>query len=323
MTDIGREQRIKPRRRSGFMEWLGLLIQPRKLGDLLVNKGHITEEALQFALVRQESDRQRLGRILIRQRMVRRRDIYGTLAQQWTLRCLAASLGFMISFSSAAGVKSARAGTLQDVPAQISLVSAANAAFAPIHDYPPLFGTEEKGSSNIAPFTKWTGMFHRLEAEIKQPSSRNAVHKWQDQLRGAEGLPLKEMAQRVNDIMNAHPYIEDSTNWGVSDYWETPLEFLSRGGDCEDFAIAKYVSLRMLGVPESRLRVAIVKDLQRGIPHAILILYDGSDALVLDNQNTQVRAASAISRYQPIFSINREGWWLHKAPSTTVVASAQ
>ncbi|HTK83622.1 MAG TPA: transglutaminase-like cysteine peptidase [Patescibacteria group bacterium] len=301
------------------MESLKLMLQPRKLGELLINKGHLTQDSLQYALVRQESDRERLGRILIQQRLVSRRDLYRTLAQQWTLRCLFTALTFMISISAATGARAA--SSIQDVPGQIRLVSAANSAFAPMHNYPTLFGTEEKESTNISPFTKWTGMFERFEAALSEPGARDAVHKWQNQLRSAQGLPLKEMAQRVNEIMNARPYIEDNVNWGASDYWETPFEFLSRGGDCEDFAIAKYASLRMLGVPESRLRIAIVKDLQRGIPHAILILYDGSDALILDNQNAQVRAASMISRYQPIFSINREGWWLHKAPDSTEVAS--
>ena len=50
-------------------------------------------------------------------------------------------------------------------------------------------------------------------------------------------------------------------------------DFFTRGGDCEDFAIAKYTALRALGVPEERLRVAIVHDDEKNLPHAILVVY--------------------------------------------------
>ena len=79
----------------------------------------------------------------------------------------------------------------------------------------------------------------------------------------------------------------------------------------------------MLGVPDNQMRLAIVKDMERGIPHAILIVYaQTGEAMILDNQTTTVRSAAMVTRYQPIFSINEQAWWLHKAPTTTLVASA-
>ncbi len=101
-------------------------------------------------------------------------------------------------------------------------------------------------------------------------------------------------------------------NWGVEDYWETPYEFLTVSGDCEDYAISKYYTLRNLGIPASRLRIIIVQDLNLGgVIHAILGIYDGKDMWVLDNQIKQVILARKIYHYRPIYGINEEGWWAY------------
>ena len=136
------------------------------------------------------------------------------------------------------------------------------------------------------------------------------------------GLSLYEKAEAVHDMMNRTNYITDNKNWGKSDYWATPVEFLERGGDCEDFAIAKYTALSMLGVPEERLRLAIVHDKAKDIPHAVLVVYTERGSYILDNQFETLVNAQYGERYRPIYSINREGWWLHTQPKATLVASA-
>jgi len=300
------------------------LLERNRIGELLVIKGALTPRELRYALWRQKEHGEHLGKILIEQQLVSRRALYRALAQQVTVRCLAASFGLFLTFASF-GVKSARAGSIKDVPAQMSLVSAANEAFAPINSYPPLFGTEERASSNLEPFNKWTGMFKRFETAMGQPHGREIITGWQNEIASFKGLPLDKMAAKVNNYINEQPYILDNRNWGVSDYWSTPVEFFDRGGDCEDFAIAKYVSLRALGVPEDRLRIAIVHDLQKDIPHAVLIVYTDNGALVLDNQSDTAEKASRVTRYRPIFTINRNAWWLHTKPGATpaVLASAE
>ena len=60
----------------------------------------------------------------------------------------------------------------------------------------------------------------------------------------------------------------------------------------------------------------------RGRPHAVLIVYTDSEALILDNQSETVLDSARTDRYRPIFSINRQAWWLHTAPQT-VLASAE
>lgn len=110
--------------------------------------------------------------------------------------------------------------------------------------------------------------------------------------------------------LNLAPPEKKLVNWNKSDYWETPEELFARGGDCEDFAIAKYAWLRFIGVAEERLRIAIVYDRIRNIPHAVLVIYINSEALVLDNQVREIRESTATNRYRMIYSINRLGWWL-------------
>lgn len=222
---------------------------------------------------------------------------------------------FQIQGKANAGIK--------DVPGQIKISTAQSFNKAAYH--PGLFGTNEKRSTQLKAFTKWSTMFKRFERQIKSPSSSATVQALQSDLRALQGLPLATMTKRVNAMMNETRYITDKKNWGKSDYWATPVEFLERGGDCEDFAIAKYTALRILGVPENRLRLAIVHDKVKNIPHAVLIVYtDEEGPLVLDNQRKTVWNNQAASqRYRAIFSINRTAWWLHTKPTVTRVASAK
>lgn len=289
----------------------------------MVQKGLINPDELKLALRQQKQEGKPLGTVLLQLNMLSKTDLYGTLAQQWSIRCLAASATLVIGLSSfGLTAKNARAGNMKDVPAQLSLTSQANTAFTSISTYPALYGTNEKRSRNIKPFTKWTSMFARLDVAIQQSSNEPVIQNWKNEIAGYQGMPLDEMAERVNSYINKTSYITDSRNWGQTDYWATPVEFFKRGGDCEDYAIAKYMSLRALGVPEERLRIAIVQDLQKNIPHAVLIVYTDKGTMVLDNQTQKpLWAGSMVNRYKPIFSINQQAWWLHSKPESTVVAS--
>ena len=118
---------------------------------------------------------------------------------------------------------------MSDVPAKIMI--SAKEDFAAVSQYPALFGADEKQSGNLKPFTKWTQMFDRFDRELKTASAQNEINKWQVKLRQYEGMPLEKMATRVNDFVNETRYIVDSKNWGKSDYWATPVEFIRNGGD--------------------------------------------------------------------------------------------
>lgn len=178
-----------------------------------------------------------------------------------------------------------------------------------------LLGSREKSSARLAPFTKWSDMFARFEQQMQNPNIEAGFSVLKRSLQPLQNSNLVTQARAINTLMNKRPYINDARNWGQSDYWATPAEFLQRGGDCEDYAIAKYTALRMLGVPESNLRIAIVQDTWKDIAHAVLVVYTPQGSLILDNQNEDIINGDIPGRYRPIYSINRQAWWLHTMPS--------
>jgi predicted transglutaminase-like cysteine proteinase len=304
---------------KGILRTIKAFLDRNRLGELLVLQNNISEQQLSEALILQSAYKRPLGDILVELGLVSRGTIRVALAKQFTLRCLAGIAALVISYS-AMNVRDAFAESAGSnaMPSGVTLASASISSAA---SYPRLFGTVEKRSGDMAAFTKWEGMFSRFQKEIEQSDGERTMAQLKSSLDQMRGLPIDAQARRVNDLMNSVQYISDKRNWGRSDYWATPIEFLERGGDCEDFAIAKYAALRALGVPDSRMRVAIVKDTQKNIAHAILIVYGDDGPMILDNQIKTVRADNSIRHYKPIYSINRTAWWLHTAPKATQVAS--
>ena len=113
--------------------------------------------------------------------------------------------------------------------------------------------------------------------------------------------------------MNRSKYIQDAKNWGIKDYWASPGEIYAKFGDCEDFAIAKYMALKYLGFDPGILRVVAVKDLNLKVGHAILAVYFNKRILILDNQIKIVVDSRKIRHYQPVYSINEKYWYRHRA----------
>jgi predicted transglutaminase-like cysteine proteinase len=306
---------------NGIFSKLKLRLRRNRLGELLVLKGCISPEDLDYALASSKKSGRQLGHVLVDEYIVDAGVIRRTLIEQCMLRFMMTAMAIFISIGSMGFAKQARAGEIQDATARISLVQE---SFHKASYYPALFGSTEKRSSSLKAFTKWTGMFERFNQSLNDQSANNEIAMFKRDLQDYSGLPLNKMAMKVNDLMNSKRYINDSVNYGASDYWATPVEFFRRGGDCEDFAIAKYTALRALGVPDNRMRIAIVHDQAKNIPHAILIVYTDAGALVLDNQIKSAMKAEKIKHYKPIFSINQDSWWLHTTPThgVTQIASA-
>jgi predicted transglutaminase-like cysteine proteinase len=130
------------------------------------------------------------------------------------------------------------------------------------------------------------------------------------EIRGAE--PMAQLVA-VNDFLNKVAYVSDRRNYRVDDYWATPAEFFAAGGDCEDYALAKFVSLYRLGYNEDRLRVAIVYDEKRRMHHAFLAVYLADDIYLLDNQIEAVTSHRQVSHYRPICSFDSHRLWVHAA----------
>jgi len=183
------------------------------------------------------------------------------------------------------------------------------------------FHSIEFSHSNITEFKKWTSLFTRVNDEMARAKNINCAKNisilcrynemaaFLDTLRGESH---HEQLTAVNNYMNRKSYIPDAENWGVSDYWATPAEFLTRSGDCEDYAIAKFFALKYLGWNADSFRLVIVKDLMKGEGHAILVVFDEGVSWILDSQIKTVDKTTMIDVYEPVYSINETSWWNHK-----------
>jgi predicted transglutaminase-like cysteine proteinase len=100
-------------------------------------------------------------------------------------------------------------------------------------------------------------------------------------------------------------------NWHRSMYWESPFEFMRYGGQCQDYAIAKYLLLRAAGVPADAMRMVVLRDAAISLDHAVLAVYVNGEPLLLDNLRGDIVPARNVSYYHPYYSINENGWWSH------------
>lgn len=158
-----------------------------------------------------------------------------------------------------------------------------------------------------------------LVKQVERKYGKEAVGRltaWEEIIRQSRNLPEREKLARVNHFFNSRiRFANDIDVWNVQDYWATPVEFLVRGaGDCEDFAIAKYFTLRALGVVDEKLKITYVKALQYNIHHMVLSYYSDPNAepLVLDNLIDSIVVAGKRNDLLPIFSFNGSGLWLAK-----------
>lgn len=141
------------------------------------------------------------------------------------------------------------------------------------------------------------------------------VRAWQQILIENKSASVADQLYEINRFFNEIPFVDDITHWGQRDYWATPIEFLgTNGGDCEDFTIAKYFSLRDLGVPAEKLRLMYVTVTKPRQAHMVLAYYEtpNSIPLVLDNINKRILPASQRRDLIPVYSFNGEGLWLAK-----------
>jgi predicted transglutaminase-like cysteine proteinase len=194
------------------------------------------------------------------------------------------------------------------------LVAAIHPRPAEARKYPRIFQSIELYSKKTSRFPKWLTMLDRFQDGRKLCDSSTCSTKgWKELIAELQGKDLTTQLREVHRAFNVKPYILDINNWGVEDYWATPYQFIKKDGDCEDYAIAKYMALKALGVPIEDMRVVALEDLNLKLGHAVLIVYLGDDEpLMLDNQIASVVPANSVRHYLPIFSINETGWWLHR-----------
>jgi predicted transglutaminase-like cysteine proteinase len=149
--------------------------------------------------------------------------------------------------------------------------------------------------------------------------ARERVEQWRDLVENPanKALSEKQKLDLVNQFFNSNvQFINDIALWKQNDYWATPLEMLSVGaGDCEDYSIAKYFTLKELGVAEDKLRITYVKAIKIDQAHMVLTYFENKRAipLVLDNLVIDIKPATQRQDLVPVYSFNGAGLWLAKA----------
>jgi len=164
--------------------------------------------------------------------------------------------------------------------------------------------------------------FDRLQQQLRErfgPARIPLLYDWQKVLVGSKSLTEKDKLRKVNDFINSNiGFDDDMSIWSQSEYWATPLETIGQGrGDCEDFAIIKYYSLRDAGISLAKLRLVYVKARLSGPngpylqSHMVLAYYatPNAEPLVLDSLMAEIKPASQRGDLQPIFSFNSEAIW--------------
>ncbi|HEX6013394.1 MAG TPA: transglutaminase-like cysteine peptidase, partial [Geminicoccaceae bacterium] len=185
---------------------------------------------------------------------------------------------------------------------------------------PALFGTAEFRAESHAALPQWGHELLGIAAEAAAvevcardagacPSRGTAA--WAALLRGVAGEPRLRQVREINRFISAWEYRTDADNYGRSDYWATPFEFFRRSGDCEDYAIAKYRSLRLLGLPADQLLMVVVQDVVRDLPHAVLAVYLEDNVYILDNLTDAVLPQARVGHYVPYYSVNEVTRWAH------------
>ena len=156
----------------------------------------------------------------------------------------------------------------------------------------------------------------QLAQERYGAKAAESVAAWRKLMDDSRSLTELDKLTAVNTFFNRRVLFEDDiVVWKQKDYWATPLEFMGVGaGDCEDYSIAKYMTLLMLGVPADKIRMIYVRATigGRSEAHMVLGYFEGPTAepLILDNLIGSVRPASSRNDLAPVFSFNGQGLWV-------------
>jgi predicted transglutaminase-like cysteine proteinase len=129
----------------------------------------------------------------------------------------------------------------------------------------------------------------------------------------AEGAGRNGRA-RVGLINRAVDYAispaSDEAQWRVPDHWSSPLETLQSGrGDCEDYAIVKYLALLEVGISEADLRIVLMKNVFPSEDHAVLAARVDGEWLILDSRTLTLVRDTDVKGAAPIFVLDNVGAW--------------
>ncbi len=160
------------------------------------------------------------------------------------------------------------------------------------------------------------------EADIKkinnspnQKAIKLRLIKYIDLKKKIKNFSVEKKLNYVNTFYNKILPVNDKTKYQADDYWATPKEFLIQGkGDCEDYAISKYFTLKEAGIPQNKLFLSIVKVKNATNYHMVLTYLEDKKSipLILDNLSFKVLPFTKRVDLEPKVLFNEEEAYILK-----------
>lgn len=175
---------------------------------------------------------------------------------------------------------------------------------------------------DLSRVANWNTTYRRHLVSVANPSASclnvDCSDTWATAVAHLAAVDPSRLLREVNRLVNSATYVAEVG--ATTDRWQTPVELFLNGGDCEDFAIAKFLLLRELGVRSEDMRILMLTAANGIGAHSVLLVRTGTDVLILDNRRpnpyryTQ-RTASAVS-----YAFNDRMMWL---PLTNIITAAR
>jgi predicted transglutaminase-like cysteine proteinase len=179
---------------------------------------------------------------------------------------------------------------------------------------------------------KWAGVEREIDDEMlvlalceenRSSCSSPAALRFLDIIATGKAYDGRARLGHINRALNlAIKPASDESLYGETDVWRAPLALLETGaGDCEDYAIAKFVALRMAGIASDDLRLVIMHDAVRNEDHAVASVRQDGHWLLLDNRRMAMVEDVSLINHQPLFVIDGQG--VRQYRDAPVMAGAQ
>ena len=138
---------------------------------------------------------------------------------------------------------------------------------------------------------------------------------WKNVAARMPAMPPAEKLRIINGFFNNWSSLTDSANYGQEEYWAAPEEFLANGGgDCEDYALIKYLALRYFGWPAQDLWIVFLRDRINNGNHAVLAARADGRVFILDNLSRPAYLLIPEKQYAkqvtPLYALNELGLWV-------------
>ncbi len=198
-------------------------------------------------------------------------------------------------------------------------------------DFPALFNTVAYKNESLDALPQWQRVLKEIAREKEtysrcvnatDPCSPKALLAWRAMIKGQAGQSKMAQIRAVNRFVNQWAPKADIDNHKQMDFWSSPLTFLRQSGDCEDYAIIKYVSLRELGFDADQMRIVVVRDTLRNLAHAVLAIEHEGEIFILDNLYQAVLPQVRVRQYLPYYSVNEQARWAHQPTNALMLSSS-